>query len=136
MNRVKIRFLILFCCDRKYGMVGTLGKYGTPFTQSTETRSKPEAIHHEDPIIILMTMTALHLYLHILPALVIFNIATSFSPFIKPDSAQGRICRESGNCPLHMTQFDVETKRELYNIENSSWSSPQWNWGSAIGTHE
>ena len=98
----------------------------------------PPAPSHQptNPTPKVLTMTALHLYLRILPALVIFNITTSFSPLMKPDNAHGRICRESGNCPLHMTQFDVETKRELYNIENSSWTSPQWNWGSAIGTLE
>ena len=33
-----------------------------------------------------------------------------------------------------MTQVDAEISRQLYNIKDSSWTSPKWNWGSARGT--
>ena len=35
---------------------------------------------------------------------------------------------------IKMSLAHHETAKEIYNVPNSGWSSPQWNWGSAQGT--
>ena len=46
-----------------------------------------------------------------------------------------RVSTINKHTTLSMTSYEIsETEKIIYNIPNSGWSSPQWNWGSAIGT--
>ena len=65
-------------------------------------------------------------------------VILSFITIKETQSFHSPVCRVSTinrHTALSMTSYEVsETRKTIYNIPNSGWSSPQWNWGSAIGT--
>ncbi|KAL3787179.1 hypothetical protein HJC23_010189 [Cyclotella cryptica] len=89
-----------------------------------------------------MTATSQLLWSSFIMVCCILPLSDSFSPVVT-ERRRTRIdiinrFRPSVRPHLYMTSsssnIDTETTKELYNIKNSSWSSDQWNWGSAVGT--
>jgi hypothetical protein len=84
----------------------------------------------------IMTAAATRL-LPILLILLATSLSQGFNHLTQRVGGGVKVCRTSSNDQTTrlLMSYDVEneTKRQLYNIKNSSWKSNEWNWGYARG---
>jgi ERCC4-type nuclease len=84
----------------------------------------------------IMTAAAQRL-LPILLILLATSLSQGFNHLTQRVGGGVKVCRTSSNDQTTrlLMSYDVEneTKRQLYNIKNSSWKSNEWNWGYARG---
>jgi hypothetical protein len=82
-------------------------------------------------------MTATARLLPILLILLATSLSQGFNPLTQRVVGSRKASRtsESNNQMRMSYDVDNETKRQLYNIKDSSWKSKEWNWGYARGMY-